>query len=216
MRNITNSSLPGVTALILFTYSNQDIVYFQTGHRFGAGTKQDYPEQLVVPFDRYTLHAFAAAIDPATNHSVDIAQFAVAGSLGSFVMLSYDADASELPYISDNGQVAPLAGTRVLNAEIKRSTIARTFMLSLALANWLLTIGTVYVTTLVASGKMEANDAVAALPISMMLAIPEIRDLYAESPGLPTSLGTLRIHSSVTLRPDPPCLKIQQVSLCSS
>ena len=188
---------------MLFTHSSQDKIYFQTYHRFGAGTKRGYPEQLIIPFDRYALRAFAAAIDPATNNTVHIAQFAVASSLGSFVIFSHDVDANELPYLSDNGRVTPHIGSRVLNAEIKRSTIAQTFILSLALINWLLTIGTVYVTTLVASGKMEANDVVAALPISMMLAIPEIRDLYTESPGLCTSLGTFRVHSPTPSRPDP-------------
>lgn len=202
MRNIINFSLSGVTALMLFTHSSQDTVYFQTYHRFGAGTKRGYPEQLIIPFDRYTLHAFSAAIDPATNDSVYIAQFEVASSLGSFVILSRDVDASERPYLSDNGRVTPHTGSRVLNAEIKRSTIAQTFILSLALVNWLLTIGTVYVTTLVASGKMEANDVIAALPISMMLAIPEIRDLYTESPGLCTSLGTFHVPLPTHSCPD--------------
>ena len=147
----------------------------------------------MIPFDRYALRAFAIAIDPTTNNSVYIARFVVASPLGNFVVLSHDIAATELADASDNGRVTPLIGSRVLNAEIRRSTIAQIFTLSLALVNWMLTIGTVYVTTLIASGKMEANDAAAALPISMLLTIPGIRALYAESPNLTASLGTLPV-----------------------
>ena len=146
----------------------------------------------MIPFDRYALRAFAIAIDPATNNSVYIARFVVASPLGNFVVLSHDIAASEVAGVSYNG-VTPHTGSRVLNVEIRRSTIVQIFTLSLALVNWMLTIGTVYVTTLIASGKMEANDAAAALPISMLLTIPGIRALYAESPNLTASLGTLPI-----------------------
>jgi hypothetical protein len=148
----------------------------------------------MIPFDRYTLRAFAAAIDPTTNRSVYIARFTVARPLGTFIILSHDVDASELAPIFKNSHATSYPGSRVLNAEIKRSTIARTFTLALALINWLLTIGSIYITALVASGKMEPNNAVAALPFSMMLTIPAVRAIYAEPSPLSMSLGTTCIY----------------------
>jgi len=189
----------GVTALILLAYSSQDGVHFQTDHRIGAGTEQGYVEQLMIPFDRYTLRAFAAAIDPATNRSVYIAQFAVARSLGSFIILSQSVRTRELPYVYEDGHVSLRTGARVLNAEIKRSLIAQAFVLSLALVNWSLTIGTVYITALIASGKMETNGAVVALPISVMFAVLGIRGLYTGPPMLSTSLGTYFPPSPVNI-----------------
>ena len=193
MRNIIDYSLRGARTHYTLTYNSRDVTCFQTDHRISAGTKRGYTEQLVIPFDRYTLRAFAIAIDPATNNSVYIARFMVASPLGNFVVVSHDIAASELANASDNGRVTPHTESRVLSAEIRRSTIAQIFTLSLALVNWMLTIGTVYVTTLIASGKMEANDAAAALPISMLLTIPGIRALYTESPNLVASLGAFLV-----------------------
>lgn len=215
MRNIANLSLSGVIALILLTYSSQDGVHFQTDHRIGAGTEQGYTGQLMIPFGRYALHAFVAAIDPATNLSVYIAQFTVARSLGSFIVLSHGARTKELQYVSEDGRATSHTAARVLNAEIKRSLIAEAFVLSLALINWLLTIETVYITALIASGKMEANRAVVALPISMMFAVPGIRALYARPPTLSTSFGTFCLHQSTLRRFDPLHLQIRHAPSCN-
>ena len=168
----------------------------------------------MVPFDRYSLRIFAAAIDPTTNHSVQISRFVVAIPLGSFIVISDDVDASKLACIPGNGPSTQYPGSRVLNAEIRRSAIAQTFMISLALINWLLTIGSVYITALVVSRKMEANHPVAALPFSMMLTIPAVRAIYVEPPLLSTSLGTLSIYQLVLSPFDPLNLQIQQVSSC--
>lgn len=138
----------------------------------------------MIPFDRYSLRAFAAAIDPATNLSVYIARFVIATPLGSFEILSRDTDTSEpTPYLV----------LRSLSAVIKRSTISQMFTLSLALFNWLLTIGMIYTTALVIFGKIEASSTVAFMPFSMMLTIPAVRGLYVDLPSLAASFGTPRI-----------------------
>jgi hypothetical protein len=109
-------------------------------HRIGTRAKRRYDEQLMIPFDRYSLRAFVVAVDPATNHSVYIARFTIARPLGSFVILSHDADASDLALLFENGRATSYPGSRILNAEITRSTITQTFTLSLGFINWLLTI----------------------------------------------------------------------------
>ena len=213
MRNLT-LHFRGLQPLYFFPDTSQDVVCFQTTHRIGTSTKRGYTEQLMIPFDRYSLRIFAAAIDPATNRSVHIVQFAVASPLGSFVILSHDVDASQPTYIPGNGPFTPHPGSHMLNAEIRRSAIAQTFMISLALINWLLTIGSVYITVLVMSGKMEADHPVAALPFSMMLTIPAVRAIYAEPPSLSTSLGTFCIYRPMFFPFDSLHLQIQRVSSC--
>ena len=136
----------------------------------------------MIPFDRYSLRSFAAAVDPTTNLSVYIAWFVVTTPLGSFEIVSCDTGTSEpTPYLV----------LRSLSAVIKRSTISRMFTLSLALFNWSLTIGMIYTTALVIFGKIEASSAVAFMPFSMMLTIPAVRGLYADPPSLAASFGTL-------------------------
>lgn len=183
------------------------MVCFRTEHRISAGGKWGYAEQLVVPFDSYTLRVLATAINPATNQSVRIARFAVTSPVGSFAIISHDADATESIHNPEKERVAPRAGSRMLNIEIKRSKIARTFILSLALLDWLLVFGTVYITALVTSGNMEASNGLALLPFSMLVTIPTIRALYAESPSLSTSIGTFRIPRQISLKFDPLLLR---------
>ena len=168
-----------------FIHSNQDLVCFTTDHRIGPGTKRGYTEQLVVPFDSYTFRTSATAVDPTTNRSLNIVQFTVTSPVGSFVVLSRDADANESAYNPE--------GSRVLNIEIKRSKISRTFILSLALLNWLLVIGSVYITALVTSGDMVASNGLALLPFSMLVTIPTVRALYVEPPTLSASIGMPRV-----------------------
>jgi hypothetical protein len=187
-------------------HSSQDAVRFNTEHRIGSGTKRGYSEQLVIPFDRYSLHAFVAAIDPTTNLSVDIAQFVVTAPLGGFEIVSPEMDTSKsTPYLV----------LRSLSAVIKRSKISQMFTLSLALFNWFLTIGMIYATILVIFGKIEANSTVAFMPFSMMLTIPVVRGLYADSPSLGASFGTLRIRQLVSSSFDSLYIQIRRASLCN-
>ena len=184
MRNFV-SFTPMAPTLTPPVYSTQDAVRFNTDHRIGSGTKWGYSAQLVIPFDCYSLRAFVAAIDPATNLSVYIARFVVTVPLGSFEILSHDMDTDEpTPYLE----------LRSLSAMIKRSTISRMITLSLVIFNWFLTIGMIHITTLVIFGKIEASSAVALMPFSMMLTIPAVRGLYADPPSLVASFGALRIR----------------------
>jgi len=78
--------------------------------------------------------------------------------------------------------------------------IAKTFAICLFLVNWVLTVGSVYVTALVASKMLEVNSVVAALPFSASLTIPTVRSLYVDSPPFGASIGQycfLSFHSSV-------------------
>ena len=151
----------------------------------------------MVPFERYTFHAFAFAIDPTTNSSVHIAMFSVLDTLADFVIRSHDAtDVSKFTYDSGDGLVTTEVESRVLRAEIERSAIAKAFAVCLFLINWALTIGSVYATALVASGRLEVTSMVTGLPFSALLAIPTVRSLCSGLPPLGVYIGKFYIITS--------------------
>ena len=144
----------------------------------------------MVPFQRYSSNAFVFTIDPTTNHSIRIAMFSVLDVLGNFAIRSRDAeDTNEFTYDSGGGLVIREVESRVLRVEITQSAIAKAFAICLFLVSWMLTVGSVYTTALVASRMLDANSVVAALPFSTPLTIPMVRSLYIDSPPLGTSIG---------------------------
>ena len=178
-------------------YRTWDPPRFTMQHEFDECGKRDPTEHLMVPFQHYSFNAFVFAIDPTTNQSVPIAMFGVLDTVGDFVIRSHDmADMSTFTYDSGNGLVATEVESRVLRGEITRSAIAKAFAVCLFLVNWTLTVGSVYVTALVASRMLDANSVAAALPFSAPLTIPMVRSLYINSPPLGTSIGPSRIPLS--------------------
>jgi len=144
----------------------------------------------MVPFHHYSFNAFAFAVDPTTNHSIHVAVFSVLDALGDFIVRSHDtADTNEFTYDSGNGLATTEVESRVLRAEITRSAIAKAFTICLFLVNWTLTVGSVYITALVASRMLEADSVVATLPFSASLTIPMVRSLYVDSQPSGTSIG---------------------------
>ena len=158
--------------------------------------KRDPGEYLMVQFQRYCFNALIFAIDSTSNNSVHITTFGVLDTLDGFVVRSHDAaDTSEFTCDSGNGLVVTEVQSHLLRGEITRSTIAKAFAVCLFLVNWTLTIGSVYITALVASRMLEANSMVAAFPLSAPLTIPTIRSLYIDYPPLGTSIGQSCIPS---------------------
>ena len=84
--------------------------------------------------------------------------------------------------------------SRLLRVEITQSTIAKVFAICMFFANWSLTIVSVYITALVAFGRLEASSMVAALPFSALLTVPVVRSLYINSPPLKISIGKYAHH----------------------
>jgi len=169
---------------------------FTMEHRFDRNGKRDSVESFMVPFHRFSFNAFAFAIDPTTNQSIPIVMFSVLDVLGDFIIRSHDAaDANDFTYDSGNGLVTMEVEPRVLRAEITRSAIAKTFTICLILVNWTLTVGSVYITALVASRMLEANSMIATLPFSASLTIPMVRSLYVDSQPSGTSIGEFSIPS---------------------
>ena len=155
-------------------------------HSFDKYGKQ----HLIDPFQRYAFDAFVFAIDPTTNHSVHIPAFNVFDTVGDFVIQSHDTAARrQFSYDSGNGQVTTEVESRVLRGEITQSAIAKAFAICLVLVNWMLTVGSVYITALITSRMLDASSVVAALPFSAPLTIPMVRSLYVGSLPSGTSVG---------------------------
>ena len=116
--------------------------------------------------------------------------FGVHDTVGDFVVRSHDmAATSELTYDSGNGLVTTEVESRVLRGEIMQSAIAKAFAICLVLVNWMLTVGSVYITALIASRMLDVSSVVAALPFSAPLTIPMVRSLYVGSLPSGASVG---------------------------
>ena len=179
-----------IVTLTFHLYSIRDQLTFTMEHHIDRYGKWNPAEQLTVLFERYVFHAFAFAIDPTTNHSVHVAMFSVADTVGDFVVRSDDTTATnQFIYDSGDGQETAEAESRVLQAEIRRSAIAKAFVICLSFVNWSLAVGSVYITILVTLGRLETNSMVAALPFSALLTVPAVHSLYSTSPVLGISIG---------------------------
>ena len=183
-------NIPFCITLALRIRSIWDSPRLITEHQFYKYGERDPTEDLIVPFKHYDLHAFAFTIDPITNSSIRIAVFGVFDTLADFVIRSHDAaGASKFTYDSGDGPVTTEVESRRLRAEIERSAIAKAFAVCLFLVNWALTMGSVYTTVLVVSGKLEVSSIVTGLPLSALLAIPNVRSICSGSSPLGVFIG---------------------------
>lgn len=163
-----------------------------------------FDQQLAAPFDIYVMDAFAFVIDTATNQSVPITKFAVADPLNNFVTHTVDSPtASKFTYDAGQGPVTIDVESRALELKITRGVLSRTFTMSMWIVNWALTAGTVYTTLVNLVSTQRMSDAVLALPITVILIIPAIRQLYVGGPPFGILLG---IHSAPWSFPSFPVL----------
>lgn len=171
----------------------QDLINFQREHQMGVYSASLYfpstqvrhlfDQQLAAPFDDYVLNAFVFVIDKATNQSMHIIRFAAADPLSNFVTFSRDTETTNrFVYDPGNGTVMVDVESRALTLAISRSILAQAFTMCMLLVNWALTVGTLYMTLVVLVRKEKMNDAVLALPITMVLTIPVIRALFIGTP----------------------------------
>jgi len=162
-------------------------IYFPT-----SGRRHLFDQQLTAPFDDYILNAFVFVIDKATNESVHITRFAAADPLNNFVTFSRDTETTnKFTYETGNGTVTVDVESRALLVTISRSVLARSFTMCMLLVNWALTVGTVYITLVLLIRREKMSEAVLALPITVVLTIPAIRNLFVGSPPFGILLGTI-------------------------
>lgn len=190
----------------------QDVINFEREHQMGAYSATIYfpagrvrhlfDQQLTAPFDDYILNAFVFVIDKATNESVHITRFAAADPLNNFVTFSRDTETTnKFAYDPGNGTVTMDVESRALVLTISRSVLARTFTICMQLVNWALTVGTLYITLVVLVRKEKVNDAVLALPITVVLTMPAIRALFIGTPPFGILIGMVTCNPPVQLPP---------------
>ena len=179
-----------IVALIYPVRSVWDHLCFTTEHRIHRYNNPAPSRQLMAPSDHYVFDTLAFVIDPAANHSVRIATLAVTGTIGDFVVRSHDAAATNVLNSSPGGELVNTGiESRVLQVEIELSVIALANAISLFLINWLAAVGSIYVTIMVTSGRLERNNVAAAGPFSALVAVPTVRSLYISSPVLTGPVG---------------------------
>ena len=179
----------------LLVHSVWDHLSFTTEHRIHEYNILDPSRQSKVSPAHYFFDTFAFVIEPTANHSVHIATLAVTGTVDDYVVHSHNAAATNLFTFSPGGDsVNAEVESRVLQVEIEPSAIALVNSISLFIVNWLAAVGSIYVTIMVTSGRLEKNNVAAAGPFSALVAIPTVRSLYVCSPALAGPIGESRDH----------------------
>ena len=148
----------------------------------------DLSNSYYAPQDWYSFSTFAFVIDKATNKSIPIIAFIVFNTgPGDFSTVSKMVPGRiEVP---GNVSTTAVVGSKTLFAKIKRPVTALALTFSMFAINWVLTIFSI-IATLVAS-QWESDAGIALLPITVILAIPTIRNIYSDSP-FGVFLGTCR------------------------
>jgi len=147
----------------------------------------------------YTFNAFAFAIDPATNLSLDITRFGILDLLNGFATSSQSIVTTKVfTYGADNGSPTIEVAARVLEVEISRSELAQAFTMWMFATNWILTLASAYL-TFAAVTKGRVDFTVFILHGSMALAIPSIWKLYIGPPPFGASLDVVGFSSQITI-----------------
>ena len=150
-----------------------------------------------VPFDSYGFSASAFVIEKATNKSVPIVAFAAGNGPQNFVVSSTGMPAQSMfTYDSGTGPITALVDSRIVWIKAKRSRLAKAFTLCLFIVNWALTVGSVYITLLALVGTGKMDPAVILLPVTLVLTIPTLRNLFVGSPPFGIYIGEYRIGIS--------------------
>jgi hypothetical protein len=163
-------------------YRTRELNSFRTKHELHRSEKF---------VDSRTFHAFAFAIDPATNLPVDIAQFTIANSFNDFTMSSRNMKVTkDFTYDTDSGPTTVEIIAHALEVEISRSKFAQALTMCMFATNWVLTIASAHIVfSAVTKGRVDFMAVI--LHSSVALAILGIRRLYVSPPPFGAFLGIL-------------------------
>ena len=153
--------------------------------------------QDVAPFDTYDIVATVIVIEKLTNRSVPIIMFAADGGSNNFVISSEDGSIlSNYIYDPGTGPTEVEVGSRITHIMVKRSQLARAFMVCLLVINLTLTVGSAYVTVLVLTRRERIHEGIFLFPVTAILTIPALRNLYPGSPPFGIYIGRSRALGS--------------------
>jgi len=154
--------------------------------------------QHLTPVDTHRFTATVFAIEKATNRSVPIIAFAVGEGPSNFVVHSVvnPLGRNNYTYDSATGPTTVEVESMVIVIHIERSQLTRAFTLCLLLINLALTVGSVYVTVLVLTRRERIHEGVFLFPVTVILTIPALRNLYPAEPPFGIYIGGSRALGS--------------------
>jgi hypothetical protein len=130
----------------------------------------------IASFDAYFLIS-AFAIENTTDKPVHIVTFAAGEASSNFVISSVETETKDNYTSRFRDRLTTVeVKSSVIDIEARRTRLARAFTLCLLHVNWTLTIGSIYIASLVFKTE-EINNTVLLFPITIVLAIPTLRTL---------------------------------------
>jgi len=140
------------------------------------GTRHWFDQPILAPYDDYVLDVQAFVIDPATNQSLPILKLSAADPTDNFYA-KYQVDWDTESTFNDRR-----VPSKHFQVRISRSFLSKIFTTMLLLVNWFLTLGCLRITLLSVVGHKDMGEGVLLLPITVILTIPALRELYVGSP----------------------------------
>lgn len=172
-----------------FSYDHRFAVYAGAIHISPpVDTWHWFDQPILAPYDDYVLDVEAFVIDTATNESLPILKLSAADPTDNFYadrQVDWDTESTF------NGGRVP---SRHFTMRVKRSFLSKIFTIILLIVNWFLTAGCLRITLLSVVGHKEMGDGVLLLPITVILTIPALRQLYVGSPPFGMYLGRYLIY----------------------
>ena len=152
----------------------------------GAGNQYENP------LDQYTFTTSVFVVEKATNKSVPITTFAVGDAgPGDFTTTSVEVPTTnKVTYDTEDGPTTVEVKSSTIFATVRHSTRARALTFSMFAINWVLTLCSVTISSIVVRRRGKVEGGVALLPITVILSTPTIRSLYVDSPPFGIFLGT--------------------------
>ena len=154
-----------------------------------------YDDQYFSPNDGCGFQAFFFAFDNATNKTLSLDIIVKSGGAGDFSTLP-----SVYGVIRNSADIYPTGGgpptERIeyysLVGNIVHSLRGRAITYSMFSINWVLTLCSIIITSVIFNQQRRVKEAVALLPVTVILTIPVIRNLYSGSPPYGIYLGEHR------------------------
>lgn len=153
----------------------------------------DYGYQYPAPDDQYTFSVLTFVIEPATNESIPILELLLFDSGPGDLTTETNVTrhlTSQFTYDAGSGPTTVVAISEALHVTIVRSASARVLTYSVFAINWILEFCSVITTIAAFSRRGGKSDVgITLLPVTVVLSIPAIRNLFVGSPPFGIYLG---------------------------
>lgn len=159
----------------------------------------DVGVQYFAPEDAYSFSTFVFAIDRSTNKSIPIITFEIGSSgSGDFGSTSEVVPSSnQFTYNPGTGPTTVGVKSHTILAGVSRSVPARALTYSMFAINWILAFCSIITTSVSFNRGGGGGDlGITLLPVTVILTIPAVRNLYVGSPPFGIFLGTYKNHGA--------------------